>query len=121
MSNDHESGVDNHVLESIAVGYIKSVAGQPAMLSNLAFSNLVNNVNISQQNALSNQQAMNQLGIAVTGKVVNVVANLGPLEAASVVELFKGDEAAKEGADLNAADDSPAPAPAAGDEAATEL
>lgn len=72
------------------------------MLSNLAYANLVNNVNLSQQNAVSNQQAMNELGIAITGKTVNLVSNLGPLEARSAVDVLSNNELAQTIADLKA-------------------
>jgi hypothetical protein len=119
MPTDAPSGVNPQIVDSVAIGNVKSVAEQPAMLSNLAFANLVNNVNLSQQNAVSNQQAMNQLLITVTGKIVNMLANLSPLEAASVTELFTGDDAAREAADLKAATESSAPA-GADDETAKE-
>ena len=83
MPTDASSNLPEDIRESIAIGNVKSVAEQPAMLSNLAFANLVNNINLSQQNALSNQQAMNQLALSVTGKIVNMLSSLGPLEAAA--------------------------------------
>ena len=70
------------------------------MLSNLAYANLISNVNLSQQNAVSNQQAMNQLGLTVTGKVVNLVANLSPMEAVAVVKMDTGNDMAEQLADI---------------------
>jgi hypothetical protein len=72
------------------------------MLSNLAFSNLVANTNLSQQNAIANQQAMNELGIAIVGKTVNKVTDLGPLEARSAVDVLTNNELAQTIADLKA-------------------
>ena len=118
--SDSASSLPDGISESIAISNVKSVAEQPAMLSNLAFSNLVNNVNLSQQNAVSNQQAMNQLLITVTGKIVNMLANLSPLEAASVTELFTGDDAARELADLKAAESSATPPASEADDQATK-
>jgi hypothetical protein len=74
MAND----LPHDLIESVAIGNIKSIAEQPAMLSNLAYSNIINNVNLSQQNAVANQQALNELGIAITGKAVNTVSSLSP-------------------------------------------
>ena len=108
------ASLPDDIREAIAVGNVKSVAEQPAMLSNLAFANLISNVNLSQQNAVSNQQAMNQLGVTVTGKIVNLVANLSPLEAAAVEHLFADREAAD-------ADSSTPPAPESGGEGGGEL
>lgn len=74
-------------VEAVAVSLVKSIGAQPAQAANLAYSNLIANVNLSQQNAVSNQQAMNELGIAVTGKTVNVIANFSPAE--TVIEGHK--------------------------------
>ena len=100
MANDTSSALPDDIRESIAIGNVKSVAEQPSMLSNLAYANLISNVNLSQQNAVSNQQAMNQLGLTVTGKVVNLVANLSPMEAVAVVRMDTGNDAAQQLADL---------------------
>jgi len=81
---------------------LKAIGEQPAMLSNLAYANLIANTNLSQQNAVSNQQAMNELGIAVTGKSVNIVSNLGPMEARSAVDILTNNELAQTIADLKA-------------------
>jgi hypothetical protein len=100
MATDSTSALPDDIRESIAIGNVKSVAEQPSMLSNLAYANLIGNVNLSQQNAVSNQQAMNQLGLTVTGKVVNLVANLSPLEAVAVVKMDTGNDVAQQLADL---------------------
>ena len=94
------SALPDDIRESIAIGNVKSVAEQSSMLSNLAYANLISNVNLSQQNAVSNQQAMNQLGLTVTGKVVNLVANLSPMEAVAVVKLDTGNDVAEQLADI---------------------
>ncbi len=89
----------------IGITNLKSVGEQPAMLSNLAYSNVIANTNLSQQNAVANQQAMNELGIAIVGKTVNSVSNLGPLEARSAVDILTNDEVAQTLADLQASVD----------------
>jgi hypothetical protein len=94
---------------ALVIANVKSVAEQPAMLSNLMFSNLVNNTNLGQQNTLANQQAMNQVGRSVVGKVVNAVLNLGPLEAMSSLQLLTGNSVAEEKLDLAAAGSDPRP------------
>jgi hypothetical protein len=94
------SVLPDDIRESIAIGNVKSVAEQPSMLSNLAYANLITNVNLAGQNAVSNQQAMNQLGVTVAGKTVNLVANLSPLEAAATVKLDTGNDVAEQLADL---------------------
>ncbi len=94
------SPLPDQITESIAIGNVKSVAEQPSMLSNLAFSNLLANVNLAQQNAVANQQAMNQLAVTVTGKAVNLVANLDPLEAVSASTILTGNAVAQELIDI---------------------
>lgn len=100
---DNSSALPNDIRESIAIGNVKSVAEQPAMLSNLAYANLLQNVNLSQQNSVSNQQAMNQLQLTVTGKVVNLISNLSPMEAVAVTKIDTGNDIAQQISDLKAA------------------
>lgn len=76
---------------------------QPAMLSNQAYSNTVQTTNVSAQNAVSNQQAMSRVRLAIVGKSVNAVANLGPLEARSSVDVLTNNELAQTILDLKAA------------------
>ena len=57
-------------------------------LSELILSNLIMNTNLAAQNAIANQQAMNELGIAVVGKCVNLISNSGSLEARSAVDIL---------------------------------
>ncbi|MEM9216681.1 MAG: RebB family R body protein [Cyanobacteria bacterium P01_F01_bin.150] len=98
-----DSNLPGDIRESIAIANAKSVAEQPAMLSNLTYSNSISNINLSQQNAVSNQQALNQLGITVTGKAVNRVSNLSPMEAVAVVKMDTGNDVAEQISDLKAA------------------
>lgn len=99
------------VIESIAAGAAASIGGQPAALANLALANVIGNINLLQQNAVANQQAMNQLLLTVTGKLVNVLANLSPLEAASFVKSDSGNDVAQQIADLKATPAAFDPAP----------
>jgi len=102
MATDGSSALPDDIRESIAIGNVKSVAEQSSMLSNLAYADLISNVNLSQQNAVSNQQAMNQLGITVTGKAVNRVSDLSPMEAVATVKLDTGNDVSEQLADLKA-------------------
>lgn len=97
------SALPDDIRESIAIGNVKSVAEQPSMLSNLAYANLLQNVNLSQQNAVSNQQAANQLQLTVTGKAVNLISNLSPMEAVAVTKIDTGNDIAQQISDLKAA------------------
>jgi hypothetical protein len=100
VTSSSSSALPDDIRESIAIGNVKSVAEQPSMLSNLAYANLITNVNLAGQNAVSNQQAMNQLALTVAGKTVNLVANLSPLEAVATVKLDTGNDVAEQLADL---------------------
>ena len=94
------SVLPDDIREAIAIGNVKSVAEQSSMLSNLAYANLISNTNLAQQNAVSNQQGANQLGVTVTGKSVNLVANLSPMEAVAAVKLDTGNDVADQLADI---------------------
>ncbi len=95
--------IDPQITEAVAVGNLKSIAEQPAMLANLAMSNLIANTNLAAQNAVANQQAMNELGVAVLGKAVNLLTTVGPIEARAAEQVLTGDSVAQELADLKAA------------------
>ncbi|HYY56623.1 MAG TPA: hypothetical protein VE842_04770 [Pyrinomonadaceae bacterium] len=88
------------IRESIAIGGFTSISGQPSSLSNLAYSNSISNNNLTQQNTVANQQAMNQVGQSVLGTTVNLVANLSPMEAVATVKLDTGNDVAQQLADL---------------------
>jgi hypothetical protein len=107
-------GIPSAVTGATAVGSLTAVAGQPAMLSNLAYSNEVANVNLSGQNAVANQQAMNSLGRAVASVAVRDAANPGPAQARSDVDVLTDDGPGQALAGLAASIASLAAAPAAG-------
>jgi Killing trait len=105
------SSLPKEIIDAIAIGNVKSVAEQSSMLSNLAYANLITNTNLAQANAVSNQQALNQLGATVTGKSVNLVANLSPLEAVASVKLDTGNDIAEQLADLKGTLEAFSPSP----------
>ena len=107
MANPESNSTDlppslGEIATVVGITNLKSVGEQPAMLSNLAYSNTVQNTNLSHQNAVANQQAMNELAISIVGKTVNKVSDLGPLEARSAVDVLTNNELASEIADLKA-------------------
>lgn len=59
------------------------IAAQLAMLTNVMYSNLINNTNLAQQNALAGQQAVSQVKVAVMGKLVQLMTTLNPAAAAA--------------------------------------
>ncbi|HEX8175070.1 MAG TPA: hypothetical protein VF543_08125 [Pyrinomonadaceae bacterium] len=94
------SALPDDIRESIAIGNLKSVAEQPNMLSNLAYADVISNDNLSQQNAVSNQQGLNQLGRTVSGKINKLVSSLSPVEATAVAKLDTGNDVAEQLADI---------------------
>jgi len=90
------------ITDSVAIGNMKSIAEQPAMLSNLAYSNTVVNGNLSMQNSVANQQSQNEVGMSVTGKVINLLSTLGPLESKSCNEILTGNVMAEQITNLKA-------------------
>ena len=91
------------ISESIAISGVLSNGGQSSRLSNLNFSNALSNVNLSQQNAVSMQQALNQLTSTATGKAVNLIGNLSSLEAVATTKLNTGNDLGQQILDLKAA------------------
>lgn len=71
-----ESSIPGEVVEALAIANVNSLGTQPAALANLALSNLVQNMNQAQQNAISHQQAMNAIQAAVVARVVDLLTTL---------------------------------------------
>jgi hypothetical protein len=94
------STLPDDIRESVAVTNLKTVAEQPSLLSNLALADLISNDNLSQQNAVSNQQGMSQLAISVAGKINNLVTSLNPLQAAAQAKLDTGNDISEQLADI---------------------
>ncbi|MEM7251277.1 MAG: FAD-binding monooxygenase [Pseudomonadota bacterium] len=69
-----DSKLPGDIVESISIANAKSIAEQPAILSNLALAQQVFNQNLAQQIALSTQQAMNQITMAAASKCVSMIA-----------------------------------------------
>ena len=75
------------IRESIVISAIESLGRQIAMLSSLSFTNLTLNNNLSQQNAVSIQQAINQTGLSTTAKSINMMGFDNPI-ALSATKKF---------------------------------
>ena len=77
------SALPDDVREALAVVNLKTVGEAPAVLQNLALAN-----------AISHQQAMNQIGLAATGKIVESIIATSPSEGgvdiAALAQLMKG-------------------------------
>lgn len=101
-SKKEKKDLDDLIVESVAISGLTAISSQPSMLSNLAFSNDVANANLSEQNAIANQQAMNELGVSVTAKTAADVSKLSPKAARSAVDVLSGNEEAQAILDLKA-------------------
>lgn len=95
--------LDERVVSAVTTGNLKAISEQPAMLSNLAYSNAVSSTNLGQQNAVSNQQSGNQIGVSLVAKATNTISNLGPLSARSAVDVLSNNELAQTIAGLKSA------------------
>ena len=95
-----QSVLPDDILESIALGSLLGITGQPSSLSNLAYSNTIINTNLTQQNTVNNQQAMNQVGKSVLGTAVNLVADVSPMEAVAIIKMDTGNDVAQQLIDL---------------------
>lgn len=110
--------IPNDIVQSIATSTAISVGEQPAILANLALANQIANINLAQQNALSNQQAMFQLELTIVSKCVEMISSITPSQsnAAQQLEMFNNimkifSQLSQSGAAQSAAPQ-PAPAPA---------
>ncbi|MBN2069313.1 MAG: hypothetical protein JW739_06725 [Opitutales bacterium] len=84
---------------------LMTIAGNPAEASDLSLNNAISQRNLSQQNAVSNQQRVQSLGLSVLGKTVRKVSAPTVLEARSSMDVISGNEMAETLASLKAAID----------------
>ncbi|RTL24398.1 MAG: hypothetical protein EKK52_01310 [Burkholderiales bacterium] len=94
------SKLNDEVISAVSIGNLKAISEQPAMLSNLAFANVVATNNLGQQNAVSNQRTLDELSLSTLAKGTNTISNLDPLEARSAVDVLSNNELAQTIADL---------------------
>ncbi|UPG95834.1 RebB family R body protein [Luteibacter aegosomatissinici] len=92
--------LDEQIVTAVATGNLKAIAEQPALLSNLAYSNVVSTNNLGRQNAVANQQAGNEITLPLVAKAVSTVSDPGPLAARSAVDVLTNNELADSIADL---------------------
>jgi hypothetical protein len=74
------SALPDDLRESVAAANLKCVAEVPSVLSNLATADAVTHQRMTNQNALSHQQAMNAISVASVGKVVELISATSPAE-----------------------------------------
>jgi ABC-type transporter Mla subunit MlaD len=78
---------DQGILDSVTNDNLKTVAGQPAVLSN-----------ISLQNLIAHQARVFAIAEAALGNITRRMSELDPSEAASILKTTQGDLAAQIGA-----------------------
>lgn len=81
--------VNETIVDTISIENLKAVAGQGAILANLATANAVANQQIAQQNATTHQQAMNALLLATVGAMSNMMTSNDPTQAMSDVKILQ--------------------------------
>lgn len=81
------------IVQAIAISNAKSIGEQPAILANLALSQQIFNQNLQQQNAVSHQQALNQIKLAVVGKYIAMIDSIGWSDDAAIEKM--GDDIEK--------------------------
>jgi hypothetical protein len=92
--------LDEQIVNAVATGNLKAISEQPALLSNLAFANVVSSTNLGHQNAVSHQDAGQRITVPLVAKAVSTVSDPGPLEARSAVDVLSNNELAQSIADL---------------------
>lgn len=106
--------LDEHVIDAVATGNLKAISEQPALLSNLAYSNAVSTNNLGQQNAVAHQRAGQQVTVPIVAKAVNTIGNIDPMASRSAVDVLTNDELAQTIADLKSVIDAFANDPSGG-------
>lgn len=84
------SNLPESIQESVSVSD-SAIMQESAMLTNLLFSNAVSQANLSNQNAISKQQSLNEMGNVVLGKAVerlNTVDPMGVVVTQNLIEQF---------------------------------
>lgn len=75
------------IVQAIAISNAKSIGEQPAILANLALSQQIFNQNLQQQNAVSHQQALNQIKLAVVAKYIAMIDSIGWSDDAAIEKM----------------------------------
>lgn len=64
------TAVNSQITDAVSQSNVTVIGSGPGLYANLAYGNAVNVSNLAQQNAVANQQAMNELGVAVVAKAI---------------------------------------------------
>ncbi|AVS75940.1 hypothetical protein [Paracidovorax cattleyae] len=94
-------GLPAAVIEAVALSGM-ATAHQPSALSSQAYANQVTSNQLSAQNQVARQDAMNRLHLSILAQAVNQVQDLQPAATRSGTEVLSGGEVAQALADLKA-------------------
>lgn len=78
MATNPKSTLPDDNRKSFAIPHAVSVAEQSTRLMNTAYTNLINNINLSWQNAVSYQQEMFHLELATVSRCVELILSTSP-------------------------------------------
>lgn len=93
VSSHSASSLPADIVQAIAINNAMSIREQPAILANLDLAQKIFNQNMQQQNAVSYQQALNQIKLAVVGKYVTMINSVGLSDQAATEKM--GEEIGK--------------------------
>jgi len=91
------------IIESVEVANVKNLGDAPAMAMGMLFQGMAADMVRANQNATSNQQAVNVLQQAGIVMGVNKLLNMDPTEAISVLKGMTGNDLSQQLAALMAA------------------
>ena len=84
LESSGSDALPDEIVQAIAISNAKSIKEQPAILANLALAQQIFNQNMRQQVAISHQQAMNQIKLAVVAKCVAMIDAAGNSDSATI-------------------------------------
>lgn len=87
VSSHSASSLPSGIIQAIAISNAMSIGEQPAILANLDLAQKIFNQNMQQQNAVSYQQALNQIKLAVVGKYVAMINSVGLSDQAATEKM----------------------------------
>ena len=95
--------VNPQTVDSMTIGNVKTIAETLAAANANLAQVATHSLGLSMQNAVSQQQAMNQISNAVVTQAVNMLLNIDPMEAVGAAKLLTGNDVAQQIAQLAAA------------------
>jgi len=95
-----DSSLDVGIKESVGNIDMKMLGLGPDVSANMLYQGLAQSLVISAQNAVSQQQRMDQIGNAIVTQAVNLLINTDPTEAIAVGKEMSGNDLGQQLAQL---------------------